>query len=195
MQKGSIYDLHLFPSTPSHSLFISKAFLYDFKKVFYPQEKKVKKNQQRGLTRRLVIHSNGNKKKWHLITKSRCLEMHIFLFSVWNLFKKPSNDIASDFFPLCLDFAHLSYHSEGKLHWRDLFVSTSAVIILQILTIKNTYQSSAWRVSGEMTFSTYFHSGPPCTPGPFSEGECWKALCCAHPPPTQQEQRCTTTFI
>lgn len=90
--------------------------------------------------------------------------MHVFSFSVWNL--KSKNPLTT-FHPvspmpwLCpsiLLFRRHSHRMKMTLK-RPFYVSTPALIILQILTIKKkkqkTYQSSAWRVSREMTFSIY----------------------------------------
>lgn len=84
---------------------------------------------------------------------------------------------------------------------KPFYVSTPALIILQILTIKKqnktnkqkTYQSSAWRVSREMTFfyllSIMGHHAH-LVPSQVSAG---KRSTTTTSPPTQQEQDATTT--
>lgn len=132
MKKGPC-DLHLFPQHIfRYSLLISIKFFNFLKNN---NNKKIN-----SLTRRLIAHQE-REKKWYLITNSRCLKMHVYLFSVWNIFKKPSNHISAVFFPMTwfcpsvLPFRRRSHRM--KITWKGSFsVSTPALIILQILTIK-----------------------------------------------------------
>lgn len=67
--------------------------------------------------------------------------MHVYLFSVWNIFKKPSNHISAVFFPYALTLSICptiqKAQSQNENYTEGSFyVSTPALIILQILTIK-----------------------------------------------------------
>lgn len=136
----------------------------------------------------------GKRKKWHLITYRRYLKMHVFSSSVWNL--KSKNPLTT-FHPvsrmpwLCpsiLLFRRHSHRMKMTLK-KPFYVSTPALIILQILTIKKQNKTNKKNLPEFCLESTQrndiflftLNYGPPCTPGPFP-GECWKALYHHHLP-------------
>lgn len=73
-------DLHLFPQHMFvYPLLISKRFFISLQK-----KKKINKEKSH---RRQVVCFKKEEKKWHLITYSSCLKIHVSLFSAWNLWK------------------------------------------------------------------------------------------------------------
>lgn len=189
-------NLHLFPQATFTDPF-------DFKKVFYfPQKKKKKinktlisgetsgKKSHQILTRRRVVCFKKEEKKWHLITYSSSLKIHVSLFSAWNIFKSPLTTSQLSF-PLCLDLVHLSpiqkAQSQSENCSEDSFLCChTALILLQTLTTRTLTRALLVNKQRNNIFHWLSLWATVHVARPGNAGEHPVAL----PSPLQQEQGC-----
>lgn len=186
----------MFPQpTFTYSLLISIKFFSFLKKK---KRKESKTNKEKSYQKTNSSTGKGKNGICSLIVDAwKCMSI-CFLNEIF--FKSPLTTFQL-IFSLCLDFVALSYHSESSHRTKitlkgSFYVSISALIILQILTVKKNLPELCL-VSKQR--NDIFHllsiMGHHAHLIPFLEGACWKALRCPCPPPTRQEQDATTTFI